>query len=88
MGIRAYIKGSATSMPAAAPDDITGRGERELWWRISKLYEIYLGTDESLWDERTREFQVIISRINRMLDEGRKEGIQEGRSRDGGSNRP
>jgi len=75
-------------MPAAAPDDITDPRGRELWWELSRTYEDFCGPDKAQWDERTREFQIIISRINRMLDEGRKEGIQDGRSRDGRSNRP
>ena len=60
-------------MPAAAPDNINDPLERELWWELSRTYEDYCGPNKALWPERTRSFQTIISRINRMLDEGRKE---------------
>lgn len=60
-------------MGAPAPDDITEPRLRGLWWQLSKQYEIHCGVDKALWPERTREFQEVIHRISRMLDEGRGE---------------
>jgi predicted RNA-binding Zn-ribbon protein involved in translation (DUF1610 family) len=55
-------------MPAHAPDWMTNNEERELYRDISRLYEDYLASDESQWEDRKRSFLDVVSTVQSKLD--------------------